>query len=791
MSTPKVEPTPDPVDPYTPETVYYTIAYDPSVYTTGLTPYDSTNYTKNQQAHVLPSGSMKNGNYPFLHWNTRSDDTGTAFEPDAIVTAGSAPWTEPELRLYAIWSGAQVIPDGEPIEKFYWGSWIRMDQDISWYISSNGYKNESDTYSQRVPADWTSNTGVGFGTISIEKHTDNMIKVLDPMNANMPEYYMFRKSGANARANLGVNDNNAVSAAIRSAARGLAGLGSVKIMLQNKKNEGDSQGQDGSLTADAEGNVALTDLTAGDTYTVTVPTQSGVETPVSVEVTPQFDGQNLGFITVGKVDNNFKVSYRIEYNPDNGGNIEYNPPYLFANRTYKLELVVQNVGTKELNQADYEITPDTGAISLAGALFTGTLGSLAPREGFKTITYTLSANPLTNESLTTEIPILITGSDGTQWKDLVNLKFYRESARLWVRSAEKQVQGIIISPERQSTPFKTESDNYWQDPDTQLWHYTYKGSIDIPVRAAPYTLALSGAGYTNEAAYAVKLGSSPATDGRELTTTSNNEPNDSETETTPLYLEQSRLGYLGKGDLDFYTVYPYKTNASIEPVDEELYPFTISPANPTVNAGGSILLSADNQELSTGGTDWQWTVDGLRDSNQTGPTFTFATAGKTAGDYPVSVTMHYGENTFSASTIVTVTDDLEPKMAFYFNQTDPLPAGFSTWVVEYNRWRSLQINHYMQSTGSFTFTPTESISYLSFDYGGVQSGNQHRLYIGYNSQSQWTELPRKDSVDFNSSVYKQVSIPAGVPYTLYFKYEKSWYSTTNYDYMWIDNLRLY
>jgi hypothetical protein len=119
---------------------------------------------------------------------------------------------------------------------------------------------------------------------------------------------------------------------------------------------------------------------------------------------------------------------------------------------------------------------------------------------------------------------------------------------IYVRSATNEVQGILISPDRNSVPFRTSARS---------------GSVTMQVCDQPYVLALSGADYSSETKYAVSIGANPATDGTELTTARINEPNDTETQTTPLFMAQAQLGYLGVYDLDFYSVFPILASEAI------------------------------------------------------------------------------------------------------------------------------------------------------------------------------------------------------------------------------------
>ncbi len=208
-----------------------------------------------------------------------------------------------------------------PVE-FFWGSWLRMDGDnTAWYIASDGVAVGSASKSSVA-----SPTQVGFSLAgkAVTKVTDNLLKV---ESSGSLFYYLFRKSGVNATASLGVKTLGAGS-------RGLAGIGGIQMIISNKQNPGNGQ----TVQTGSGGGASLTGLIVGDTYSVTVPVQSGVTTAVSTTVTPVFDGENLGFITVGQTQQNFKVSYAITGNPT----------WLFRGQDYSLTIKIKNIGSQDM-----------------------------------------------------------------------------------------------------------------------------------------------------------------------------------------------------------------------------------------------------------------------------------------------------------------------------------------------------------------------------------------------------------------------------------------------------------
>lgn len=470
--------------------------------------------------------------------------------------------------------GGSTNPGQASIDKFFWGSWVRMDgSNAEWYLSSDGASIDGSPSSAVTSP---SSSGFGFGGAAVAKQTDNLLKVT-PSGSGSLAYYLFRKSGATANASLGVNGNGTGSRALVS---GLSSLAGIKVIIKNQKNSADIH----EATSGQSGSIAYSELTAGDAYSVTVPVQAGVESEVKATVTPSFDGQDLGFVTVGKAAQNFKVSWDI------GGS----PGYLYAGRSYSLGLKIKNIGSADMLSADYLITAPSD-MSLSGSLLQNILGTVPAGGGEKLITLSMTAAPFSEAQRTFDIPVKITAVDGTVWQDTVSLKIYREPMTIYVRSASAEVQGAIISPDRRSIPFATSG---------------RAGSVTVPFLNLPYTLALSGAGYNSETKYSVSVGEAPPTDGGELTSATVNEQINDEAHTTALYAAQPTLGYLGFSDLDFYQVWSTTasgatavTGIGLDPVSADIsgagtaaLVATISPPTATDQR---IAWTSDKPEVAT------------------------------------------------------------------------------------------------------------------------------------------------------------------------------------------------
>ena len=81
-----------------PDTVF-SVIYHGNGNTHGFPPADNNEYTSGMEAAVLDKGTLEKTGHTFLHWNTRSDGTGNAYNHgDRIVISNST------IFLYAIWT---------------------------------------------------------------------------------------------------------------------------------------------------------------------------------------------------------------------------------------------------------------------------------------------------------------------------------------------------------------------------------------------------------------------------------------------------------------------------------------------------------------------------------------------------------------------------------------------------------------------------------------------------------------------------------------------------------------
>jgi hypothetical protein len=414
-----------------------------------------------------------------------------------------------------------ITEPANPHEAFFYGYWVRMDgSNEQWYIASDGVRIGS--AAKTAISNCSATELAVSNNWIVNKVSDNVVKVAPPSNAQSV-FYLFRRAGANSSAKLGVytNANARLSSKIPS------NLGGIQVIIKNRNNPVNKF----NLLTNQEGITELDSVIIGDEYEVTIPVQSTIQTAISTTMTPSFDGEHLGFVSVTNTAQNFKMQYQIEGRPR----------YLYAGELYTINIQFTNIGTSDMLSGDYEISlPEE--VLLENRLLQGILGSVQAHGGVASKSFELRIVNQTDSVKTYNIPISVISVDGTsQWYDTINLQVFLRPMNIFIRSDEHEVQGVIISPTRESLPFRTES---------------YESIITVPELEHPYILALSGANYNSETKYAIRIGSRPETNGYEHQLARINEPNNTENETTPLLKEKTITGFLGTYDLDFYTLHP-------------------------------------------------------------------------------------------------------------------------------------------------------------------------------------------------------------------------------------------
>jgi len=79
----------------------YTVRYYGNGNTGGFAPEDNNHYSSGDNAVVKDQNTLTKSGYNFLHWNTRQDDSGVAYNPDDTI-----PVVNINIHLYAIWGNS-------------------------------------------------------------------------------------------------------------------------------------------------------------------------------------------------------------------------------------------------------------------------------------------------------------------------------------------------------------------------------------------------------------------------------------------------------------------------------------------------------------------------------------------------------------------------------------------------------------------------------------------------------------------------------------------------------------
>ena len=397
-----------------------------------------------------------------------------------------------------------------PIASQFWGSWVRMDDGAQWYISDRAIVVGSLT----LQADSADETSIAAGSYIIGPRSENILTV----NPGQSEFYLFRQSGVGALARLHVQGAGGISAS------SIGGIGGIDVILRNPRNPGNDQ----SGTTRPDGSVEFDDTIPGDEYEIEIPEQPGISVPITAPASPQFDGDDLGFVTVTNTEQNFKISYRFENNQ-----------FLYSGQTYQITIRFTNTGTRDFLSGTYQVSPPP-SLTLSGSSLQDILGTVRANNGTRDFSFGFTYNGAIDGDYTdVVIPVNLTSVEGVQWSDEIAVRVYREPMTIHFRSVSNPVKGIVMTPERRSIQFATGNRS---------------GSVSVPRRTDPYILALTGADYNSETKYSFRIDEVPLDDGSSLTDASYQEPNDDEATATPAFLQRDHLGFLGVYDLDFFSI---------------------------------------------------------------------------------------------------------------------------------------------------------------------------------------------------------------------------------------------
>ncbi len=431
------------------------------------------------------------------------------------------------------------------INKFFWGTWVRMDSGAVYVIDENQitvYKKDSDQVSNVYDA--VSSTESELSVNGIGKFTKQSDSVIQ--NNAIP---FFRKGGSNLSYSLKlVGFEDTVTRAASSVTPG-----NVKVKASSKKYK--SYKKEAEPTDD--GVINLTAPVSGDEQTVTVSTKDTVL--VIPEIKIENDGSDMGTIPVTNPgEYSLKVTGVISDDQKDDG-------YLYGNslKTYTMTLTITNISevTSETSACEIQsedpqlkITDENGA-----ALNAITFSTLKPGLT-KEIKLKVSYGTIDSGYVDTGLNIDITNmKTGRTWKDYVPLRFFRGmlpitvTAKSTENNTDAALNGFVIYPDYNSQFF-------------DIPHDTSK-TLYVPDfgKDKTYTLSFSGATVEGELSastemfYVVNPGSTeqdnftiPTTTDELRTCYNYGEPND--TEFDAVEVSDKFMAYLNDGDIDFFDV---------------------------------------------------------------------------------------------------------------------------------------------------------------------------------------------------------------------------------------------
>jgi hypothetical protein len=387
----------------------------------------------------------------------------------------------------------------------YWGEWLRMDTNETWYITSSHIAINNNTSSKSV---------------SLAKQSDRVIEVTD----NGRKYYLYASRTANASFTGKIAGFEQASPSMQRSVAG--GKGWLNVVVEDLDN-----GSATTVQTDGGGNFTADDIIPGDDYEITP--EGGTPTVV----TPVADGDDVGTITVND-GVNFKVGITggTDLNRLYAGDWRYSSSDgSYFSEPYNFGLSIRNTGDTDATATTYELSFDSGLV-VVSADYSGILGTIEPEKS-KNINIRIgcSSGSITGDYAWKKIGITITDPiNNRTWNDSVSLRFFRSSETVSITGS---ANSMIITPWGQTV----------RVPDYQ---YSNRSVIIPRLTGEDYLFVFSGATADSESAYSFSFGSGYYQDSSLGTDTARYEPNN--TEDTATVITGGIHAYLHKNDIDYY-----------------------------------------------------------------------------------------------------------------------------------------------------------------------------------------------------------------------------------------------
>ena len=496
--------------------------------------------------------------------------------------------------------------------KFFWGTWIRMDKGTQITIddttltdnSNNKYEFLAKSTETELYLD-SNLSGTSINKLEKKKNTANVIEAKNG-DAVIPFY---RKGGTDLNYSLkvvGFKDDGAVgNISYRAAASGMRNL-----KVRNTSNRFTSYQKEG-ITND-NGEVTLVAPVQGDVQTVSIETGDN-RTVVIDNLIIENDGDYLGAIPiVDAKDYSLKITGEITNKTDG--------EYLYAGNTYDMILTVKNISEVASKPSVITIQPDgasgdsvtdsymtLSSTDITTPLTATVVPTLKPGIEWKKHITIQTHNFSDSSYVDTKIRVeLLNSKTGKTWQDYVPLRIFRKTTSITVSASESEnpsacLNGFLIYP----------------DGNNQFFSVTQGESktLSVPLfkESERYTLVFSGATVegnldsSTELFYTVSLSDTEKPfsytsikNRMELDAIINfGEEGDegNETEATAYEVNNDFEAYLSEGETDFYAIQLLSTTVG----SSSSSPITITPEQDISFEGDWI------QE----GSDWYYSITSL------------------------------------------------------------------------------------------------------------------------------------------------------------------------------------
>ena len=468
-------------------------------------------------------------------------------------------------------------------KKSLWGKWTRIDTGEVYVISGNEFKKQDSWYDENLSPE-------------LQQESENILR----MGTGESAPRLFRKAGGLTSFTAKVAGFSETVGRAANGTSEIKGKKGVKVKRQSK----DIATDEDIVTSSDDGLVEFEDVVAGETQTITVETENG--NVVTLDVTPTYEGENVGTIPIVESGYSFKTTYSVgstywwEDNQDS---------YYFGNdfKEYTLRLTFTNIGDETCSTAQYELLTSDKELKLSN--YKGGIASI-PAGSSETAEITVSYGKLDSYYKDVTIAIQIVDTKlNKKWLDSITLRFYQTPIHLNFYAIKAnsnsissgQLNGFIICPDGRSEYFNVLNDNYRN----KVVPYNKNGNND-------YTVVFSATETYSEMAYSFAVNHALRNDRvdfqNDILSTdkfsefiSSYETNNSEDTATVVKspLEQT-LSYVQYGEIDYFKM---NLDDCLYPRIDEIIipPAGVSASGKTVKAtikGRNFLSPIENVQIT-------------------------------------------------------------------------------------------------------------------------------------------------------------------------------------------------